>query len=51
MTKLIESEDSATGGVDWGVYLRYFKAIGLPYFITILFFNLVNQSMSVLSNC
>lgn len=51
VTKLIETEDSATGSVEWAVYLRYFKSIGLPYFITILVFNGINQSMAVLSNC
>lgn len=51
LTKLIESEDSATGSVDSGVYLRYFKSIGIPFTITVLLFNAINQSMAVLSNC
>lgn len=49
-TKLIENEDSATGSVDFGVYLRYFKSVGIPFSITIFLFNAINQSMSVLSN-
>lgn len=49
--KLIESEDSATGKVGWGVYQRYFKSIGIPFMTAIVFFNGMNQAMSVLSNC
>lgn len=51
MTKLIESEDNATGSVDFGVYIRYFKSVGWPFSITILLFNAINQSMAVTSNC
>lgn len=50
-TKLIESEDNATGSVAFGVYLRYFKNVGWPFSITILIFNAINQSMAVTSNC
>lgn len=49
-TKLIETEDSATGSVGTGVYLRYFKSVGIPFTISILIFNAINQFMSVLSN-
>lgn len=49
--KLIETEDSATGKVGLGVYKRYFSSIGLPFMIAIVFFNAMNQAMSVLSNC
>ena len=49
--KLIETEDSATGKVGFGVYKRYFSSIGLPFMIAIVFFNAMNQAMSVLSNC
>lgn len=47
----MESEDVATGSVGTGVYLRYFKSIGAPFMITVLFFNALNQSTEVLSNC
>ncbi|CRL02864.1 CLUMA_CG015851, isoform A [Clunio marinus] len=50
LAKLIESEDSQTGSVDLGIYLTYFKSIGIPFSIVILLFNAINQSMSVLSN-
>lgn len=50
-TKLIETEDNATGSVGYGVYLRYFKSVGVPFALTILFFNAINQGMSVASNC
>lgn len=50
VTKLIESEDSATGSVGSAVYLRYFKSIGVPFTITVLLFNAINQSMAVMSN-
>lgn len=49
--KLIETEDSATGSVGYGVYLRYFKSVGVPFALTILLFNAINQGMSVTSNC
>lgn len=49
-TKLIETEDSATGSVSFGVYLRYFKSVGIPFSITVFVFNALNQTMSVLSN-
>lgn len=50
-SKLIETEDSQTGSVDWRIYLRYFKSIG-GLFITFIFIsNALNQTFSVLSNC
>lgn len=49
-TQLIETETSATEGVDFGVYLRYFKHIGVPFSITILLFNILHESVSVGSN-
>lgn len=50
-TKLIESEESQTGSVDWRIYLRYFKSIGGTFVVLILTLNILNQTFSVLSNC
>lgn len=49
-TKLIETETNATGSVDFGVYLRYFRSIGVPFSVTIVAMNAVNQGISVSSN-
>lgn len=48
--KLIEEEEAATGSVGWGVYVRYFKSIGL--WMTFIGFvsNLFFQGASVYSN-
>lgn len=51
VTKLIETEHSQVGGVSLGVYMRYFKSIGVPFAIIIFIFNALNQTMQVLSNC
>lgn len=50
-SKLIGSEESQTGSVDWKIYLRYFKSIGPKMVVLILTMNLLNQTFSVLSNC
>ena len=49
-TKLIDTEEAATGSVGSGVYFRYFKSIGVWMSISAVLFNLVNQGTSVFSN-
>ncbi|CAO1343275.1 unnamed protein product [Diamesa hyperborea] len=49
-TKLIDTEEAATGSVGSGVYFRYFKSIGVWMSISAVMFNLVNQGTSVFSN-
>lgn len=50
VTTLIEKEESATGSVGFGVYIRYFKGIGLWCSIIGIVMNIGNQTFSVLSN-
>jgi hypothetical protein len=50
-SKLIETEDSQTGSVDWRIYLRYFKSVGGIFIIIIFASNVMNQTFSILSNC
>jgi ATP-binding cassette, subfamily C (CFTR/MRP), member 1 len=49
-TKLIEKEESATGSVGYGVYIRYFKSIGLWLGSLSIVFNIMMQGFSVYSN-
>lgn len=49
-TKLIDSEDAATGSVGYGVYLRYFKSIGLTMGIGAVLCNAFNQGAAVYSS-
>lgn len=49
--KLIESEEAAVGDVAFGVYIRYFKSVGTPFVILILFFAMCSEASSALANC
>ena len=49
-SKLIDSEDAATGGVGLGVYLRYFQSLGMTLFIASIFCNAIQQGASVYSS-
>lgn len=46
-TKLIESEDAATGSVSIAVYIRYFKSIGIFLGVAAVLSNALNQAASV----
>ncbi|XP_053694450.1 multidrug resistance-associated protein 1-like [Sabethes cyaneus] len=46
-TVLIEKEESATGGVSYLVYLKYFKAIGLTMAFWSIFFSVLNQAAAM----
>ncbi|XP_053694487.1 multidrug resistance-associated protein 1-like [Sabethes cyaneus] len=46
-TVLIEKEESATGGVSYLVYLKYFKAIGWNLAFWSIFFSILNQASSL----
>lgn len=48
-TKLIETEETATGSVGWGVYVRYFKSIGFALGLTAVISNALMQASSVYS--
>jgi hypothetical protein len=48
-TKLIDNEEAATGSVGWGVYVRYFKSIGLTLGLTAVISNALMQASSVYS--
>lgn len=48
--KLIEGEDAATGAVSFGVYIRYFKSIGLALGIGAVLCNAATQGASVYAN-
>jgi hypothetical protein len=48
-SKLIESEEAATGSVGAAVYWRYFKSIGLALGISAVLSNALNQAASVYS--
>jgi hypothetical protein len=50
VTKLIDDEEAATGNVGWGVYWRYFKAIGLWLTVVGFLTNFLYQAASVYSN-
>lgn len=49
-TKLIDSEDAATGSVGYGVYFRYFRSIGLFLGIFAVLSNAANQGAAVYSS-
>ena len=51
MNKLMTSEEAAIGSVSWGVYLRYFKSVGITYVMIVILFNIISQTASVLGNC
>ncbi|CRL02706.1 CLUMA_CG015844, isoform A [Clunio marinus] len=48
-SKLIDSEEAATGSVGAGVYVRYFKSIGLVLGIGAILSNAANQAAAVYS--
>lgn len=48
-SKLIDNEEAATGSVGWGVYLRYFKSVGLTLGLTSVICNALMQASSVYS--
>lgn len=48
-SKLIDAEDAATGAVGIGVYIAYFKSIGLVLGITAVTCNALMQTASVYS--
>lgn len=49
-TKLIDSEDAATGSVGLGVYVRYFKSIGVFLGVSAVLCNAFNQAAAVYSS-
>lgn len=49
-TKLIDTEDAATGAVGLGVYVRYFKSIGIFMGLSAIACNAVQQACSVYSS-
>lgn len=49
-TKLIDSEEAATGAVGWGVYIRYFKSIGIFMGLAAIACNAIQQACSVYSS-
>lgn len=49
-TVLIQKEESATGSVGFGIYLRYFQSIGLTYSLVVLIGTIGNQAFSIYSN-
>ncbi|KAL1397170.1 hypothetical protein pipiens_009960 [Culex pipiens pipiens] len=44
---LIEKEESATGAVDFAVYIKYFKAIGWNLAFWSIFFSIINQASAI----
>lgn len=50
MSKLIDSEDAATGAVGMGVYIRYFQSIGIFLAVTAVLCNGITQAASVYSS-
>lgn len=48
-SKLIDTEDAATGAVGMGVYIAYFKSIGFALGITAVTCNALMQASSVYS--
>jgi len=51
LNKLMTSEEAAIGGVSMGVYLRYFRSVGVTYVLIVILFNIISQTASVLGNC
>ncbi|CAG9797144.1 unnamed protein product [Chironomus riparius] len=50
LNKLMTSEEAAIGSVSWGVYLRYFRSVGVTYVLIVVLFNIISQTASVLGN-
>lgn len=50
MSRLIDEEEAATGGVGWGVYIRYFKNVGLWLSVVGFVSNFLYTAASVYSN-
>lgn len=48
-SKLIDTEEAATGNVGWDVYLRYAKSIGVALGLTAIISNVLMQASSVYS--
>lgn len=48
-SKLIDTEDAATGAVGIGVYVRYFKSIGIFLGVCAVLSNALTQAASVYS--
>lgn len=48
-SKLIDTEDAATGAVGIGVYIRYFKSIGIFLGVSAVLANALTQAASVYS--
>lgn len=48
-SKLIDTEDAATGAVGIGVYVRYFKSIGITMGVAAVLSNALTQAASVYS--
>lgn len=48
-SKLIDTEDAATGAVGMGVYIRYFKSIGITMGVAAVLSNALTQAASVYS--
>ena len=50
MTKLITSEEAAIGSVSWGVYLRYFRSVGITFIVIVIVFNMISQGSAVIQS-
>jgi hypothetical protein len=50
ISKLIEAEEAATGSIGFGVYIEYFKKVGLWLSIFALGSNIFYQAASIFSN-
>lgn len=50
LTKLIDTEEAATGSVGFGVYFRYFKSVGFWLTFSALSSNMLYQAFNVFSN-
>jgi len=49
-SKLIDTEDAASGAVPWSVYVAYFRSMGFWFAIGAVLCNIAQQTASVYSN-
>ncbi|KAG8337592.1 Canalicular multispecific organic anion transporter 1 [Homalodisca vitripennis] len=48
--RLIQEESSETGGVKLAVYLHFIKSAGIPMVLSVLFFQVLSQGLTVVSS-